>query len=364
MSTYDESLLAARFAALAPEPLAGSWADVRTRAGAAPESQTQHRRLDALHGRRRVLVVLAAVALVAVVAVSAYGLRAYFADRGYIGIPPNGAVPSTPKSGKLVASFWLKPARTNPNPRRVNAWVYTDGRLIWLRENDPEQPRAPEDASRWSSGLLEQRLTRKGVERIRSQIISTGLFGRTLDLIFPDSGEPCMSFIRVRNRDRLVRVGWTGPQCGRSRGWREATAEETRVVGRLKARLTDPASWLPASAWKQREIVPYVPSLFAVCSLKAQLREPSRVLPLLPAKARDLLRSRDWRRRSIGIYCFDATTEQARSLASGLDAAGPTKKGGAIMLNYQFGPIGSEQGRVVVFFLPYLPNGEIRWPGG
>ena len=34
MSTYEDSLLAARFAALAPEPLPGDWDEILGRAGA------------------------------------------------------------------------------------------------------------------------------------------------------------------------------------------------------------------------------------------------------------------------------------------------------------------------------------------
>ena len=34
MSTYEDNLLAARFSALAPEPLPGDWADVVGRVGA------------------------------------------------------------------------------------------------------------------------------------------------------------------------------------------------------------------------------------------------------------------------------------------------------------------------------------------
>ena len=65
MSTYDDSLLAARFAALAPEPLAGDWDDVLDRAGAARNGRRARRSRGP--GRRRLLVVLAAVALAAVV---------------------------------------------------------------------------------------------------------------------------------------------------------------------------------------------------------------------------------------------------------------------------------------------------------
>jgi hypothetical protein len=72
MTEYDDSLLAVRFAALAPEPLPGDWADVLRRAGAARKSSARTGRFDALQGRRRFLFVLALIALVAVVSASAF----------------------------------------------------------------------------------------------------------------------------------------------------------------------------------------------------------------------------------------------------------------------------------------------------
>ena len=99
MSTYDDNLLAARFAALAPEPLAGNWDEVLDRAGARKDRrQLGHSRAQ---GRRRLLVVLAVVAFVALVSASAFAVRAFVIDKGIVGLPPVGATPSTPESGVL-----------------------------------------------------------------------------------------------------------------------------------------------------------------------------------------------------------------------------------------------------------------------
>jgi hypothetical protein len=80
MSTYDDNLLATRFAALAPEPLAANWDEVLKRAGA----RKDRRRLghSSAQDRRRRLVVLAAALLVVVVgAASAFGtVRGLFGD--------------------------------------------------------------------------------------------------------------------------------------------------------------------------------------------------------------------------------------------------------------------------------------------
>ena len=106
MSTYEDNLLAARFAALAPEPLAGDWDDVS-------KGQALGRAADdsgipvAAGPRRRLLVVLAVVALVAVVSASAFAVRAFVIDKGIVGLPPVGATPSTPESGVLEMYYWV-----------------------------------------------------------------------------------------------------------------------------------------------------------------------------------------------------------------------------------------------------------------
>ena len=107
MTTYDDSLLAARFAALAPEPLAGNWDDVLRRSGVARETPGRLGRVGAFRGqRRRRLLVLAAAALVVVVATaSALAVRAFIVDRGFVGVPPEGATPSSPESGDLVVEW-------------------------------------------------------------------------------------------------------------------------------------------------------------------------------------------------------------------------------------------------------------------
>ena len=134
MSTYEDTL-ATRFAALAPEPLAGNWEDVLDRAGRA--RQSRRRFADSLQSRRRrQLVVLAAVALIVVVgAASALAVRAFVLDQGIVGLPPLGAAPSTPKKGELVFSFVF--AHTGGDPGRFSVRVYADGRLVSERIGDP-----------------------------------------------------------------------------------------------------------------------------------------------------------------------------------------------------------------------------------
>jgi len=378
MTTYEDSLLAARFAALAPQPLTGDWDEVLGRAGAARKGRRGLTRSRALQGRRRrLLVVLAAVALVAVGTAAAFGIRAFILDRGFIGLPPQGAAQSTPESGELVLSSWGRPtslgtisAPSFSGPPMHRAWVYADGRLIWDREGDH-----PFGGSERTTGFLEQRLTPEGVELLRTEVISTGLFRHDLALV---SGTGIhWGGINVRNGDRLVEVIWATPS---TLGWqddsarfRAATPEEARALERLNARLTDPASWLPASAWEDLEIRAYVPSRVAVCASGydpsiAPWNEPpqvdsSEIFALLPGPARDLLRAKGRRIADDDFCVYEVTTEEARAIAVALDVAGLERDDPEVWQAYTIDTPeairkqGWNQG--LVAFLTILPHGEV-----
>ena len=294
------------------------------------------------HGRRRRLVVLAVVALVAVATASAFAVRAFVIDKGIVGLPPVGATPSTPENGVLEMEYWV-----NGRETRSRNWVYADGRLIRLGGRANGRPRR---------GFVEQRLTREGVKLLRSEVVSAGGFGhdqppagsKSLDSFNPPT-------IQVRKGERLVPLRWASD------------------LERLEARLTDPESWLPASAWKQRKFKAYVPSRFEVCAGAVVVPDldkprqgrvvpmgPARIVALLPAAAQNVLRGRHWNARGAGPGCFAVTTNEARSLAKDLDGAGPAtaRKGGAIRLHYTFHAPGPSR-QVWISFDPFLPHGEV-----
>ena len=346
MSAYEDTLLAARFAALAPEPLAGDWDDVLDRVGAAPKGHREPERSRVVQGRRRrLIVVLAAVALVAVATASAFAVRA-LTDKGIVGLPPVGATPSTPEKG--VREMFL-------GVHHSANWVYADGRLIRFGARQANGRPLREAFNRWSMGFVEQRLTREGVKLLRSEIVSAGGFGEKP----PPGSDPLFNraIIEVRKGDQLVHLRWAND------------------LERLEARLTDLESWLPASAWKQRKIKAYVPSRFQVCaavlvndnppgSRFPQMR-PARIVALLPQAAQNVLRGRDWTADPPGPTstdsprCFDVTTKGARSLAKALDGAGPAKKG---RLNYTFNAPDPNR-QVLIGFNPYLPHGKTHCLG-
>lgn len=349
MSMYDDSELSGRFAALAPEPLSGNWDEVLDRAGMARNGRQRFERSRAVPGRRRrLVVVLAALALAAAVATAGWAIvREVVLHKSFIGLPPVGATRSAPESGELVIQYWAN--------IQGRGWLYADGRLITLR----------------NSGFLEQRLTPEGVELLRSEIVSTAvlapdnrLYGYLHSAPMPpprgcrpsyfhacERMPPFHAPMQVRNGDRLFYV------------------EHVSNPERLAERLADPASWLPASAWKDRQIRAYVASRYAISHFaQPQALERSRVLSLLPAAAEDLLRAKDavteqW--NPSPHYVSDLTTEEARALAQALDDAGlkPGKRANELFYVFEIpgtslDPQGRVRNEVFIYFEPTLPDGE------
>ena len=145
--------------------------------------------------------------------------------------------------------------------------------------------------------------------------------------------------------------------------------DHARDLDRLYARLSDPGSWLPASAWVERDARAYVASKYAVCHGGVppdQQIEQSRLLALLPAAARDLLGDAPLRQgalfgepgnfRPSYEYCADMTTDEARAVAVALDDAG-LHEDGSSQLNYRIEAPGSNPTEAAVSFEPYLPHG-------
>ena len=348
MSAYEDTLLAARFAALAPEPLAGNWDEVLERAGAAPKGHRGPDYSRVVHSsRRRPIVVLAAVAVVAVATASAFAVRS-LTDNDIVGLPPVGATPSAPEKGVREMYFAIN------GPRR-STWVYADGRVIRFGAKQANGRPLREAFNRWSMGFVEQRLTREGVKLLRSEIVSAGGFG---DAKPPPGSDPLLNraIIEVRKGDELVHLKWASD------------------LERLEARLTDLESWLPASAWKQRTVTAYVPSRYEVCAAiisnnaGAHVQEMSlaRIVALLPKAAQSALSFpslppfQSLPRSTAGPPgCFAVTTNEARPLANALDDARPAKKG---RLSYRFNAPGPSR-QVWITFNPYLPHGKTHCLG-
>jgi len=339
-------------------PGVADWDDVLNR------SRRQHR-------RHRVLVALASAALVVVGTASAFAVRAIVDGGGVTALPPEGSTPSTPKTGKLVLSYDGRPELSGFPGRFVpvnQVWVYADGRMIWRREGGPA------GVGGIRTGFLEQRLTAKGVDRVRSEIVSTGLFDR--DHVFESAHDLAWGTIQVRNGKRLVSAQWPSSRH-RTRGT-VPTKEQARALARLTELVSPPASWLPASAWEDRRLRSYVPSRYAICfSRNGRFLEPSRVLQFLPAAARRLLpgKARTYGafslfssdRASLSVTCSQVTITEAHALNGIFSGAGlerePRRGGDGVWVNDRFRgrpPIHS----VFISFEPILPHGEWEAMGG
>jgi hypothetical protein len=411
MTTYDDNRLASRFAALAPDPLPGDWADVLCRSGVAQEKPWRLGRLGAFRGRRRRrLLVFAAATLVVVVATaSALAVRAFIVDRGFIGVPPEGATPSTPESGELVLQWWGRSATVAGAPK-TRVWVYADGRIIWS-QNGSRSGQIPEGANELSSGYLEQRLTPDGVEILRSEVVGLldrsralletfspkdvwddgrGLPGRLALFVPGDSGVGGAS-VEVRDGDRFLHL--RSEQIGGAPGSEEfrrhlddernyldgtiATPEQVSDLRRIDALVTDPASVLPPSAWAVREIRAYVPSYYEVCIDSSPPKDASQLLSSLPTRAADVLRDKSRTRSEGGFeaqtdngpvelpgrsvrYCSKLTTEEARVVADGLSGLGQDSRWNTnrFHLAYRVAEGAHDWEGTSIWFEPYFPNGR------
>ena len=241
---------------------------------------------------------------------------------GFIGLPPEGAAPSTPERGELVLEF----LGDRPGiDRWTHMWMYADGRLIWRQDvNVPYDGRV--------TGLLERRLTPEGLDLLLSEVVSTGLFDQNLDLAIEGlTPVDICGFgpgIEVRNRDRLVRLTWLRG-CGEPE-LQLATPEQADAVVRLVGRLADPASWLPENAWEDQEIRAYVPSRYAICANLVDLPEgvprsawpkTSEIVDQLPGPVKALIYA-DGRVIPESGGCYEVTTDEARAIVRALDDAG------------------------------------------
>jgi hypothetical protein len=341
-------------------------------------------------GRRR-LVVLALVTLVVAVGTASAigGVRAFFLDRGFIGLPPEGATPSAPESGELVVYL---------DKHHYHAWVYDDGRMIWWRDG-----RVPEGANELMSGYLEQRLTPEGVELVRSTVV--GLVDRSRSLLEPVPDDPrpgpfsglalfvppdySGGSVEVPDGDELVRLKWltVGANAKEDAWTREnfvgtsATPEQLAALRRVEALLIDPSSVLPASAWAVQEVRAYVPSHYAVCIRTAPPKDASHLLSLLPPRAADLLRNKSRTSSEADLlsnidqvpghmvvigrsvtHCSKLTTEEAREVANAVSRL--ARHPWPLTLMYDVDEGVNNLGPTTISFDPYFPDGQFLLFGG
>jgi hypothetical protein len=225
--------------------------------------------------------------------------------------------------------------------------LYADGRLLWHTNDDPfeDEPRGV-NGPRPKTGWLEQRLTPEGTELLRSELVSSGLLGPGQQP--PDYTCPPGSY----RADARV-----GDHYEYYRG---------ELPRDLVERIAEPASWLPTSAWEDREVRPFVPASYSVCITGEEPRiSVAEIATALPARVGDLVRARDWEENHAGPvqwwWCTGVATEDARTFTEALDAPGiernehPWVPGPEYLFEYQDA---SRSEMLRISFRPDLPAGS------
>jgi hypothetical protein len=278
---------------------------------------------------------------------------------GIVGLPTPGATPSAPKHGRLV--LYLEGGAGGPF---TAVWVYADGRVVWGDMGGFPDVAPTEGAT----GFVEQHLAPAGVEFLRTQVISTGLFEHDLALLRGPS-EPGFLTIKVRNGGRLVWLTWAVHENYRvGKDAQLATPQQASALDEITALIADPTSW-PASVWEDQDLETFVPTkyqvwlrLFRDQGSGPDLHVGAREWALLPATATSLLSLGT----KVNSASYELTTDQTRALAEAMKEAGlePLMMPmGEAALRYRL-EVPYEPGTsLYVFFGPVLPHGEAIFLG-
>jgi len=277
---------------------------------------------------------------------------------GAIPLPPEGATPSTPETGELVASISFSRFIdfVDSNRWRDSAIiVYADGRVIQVGGIADGQQATVADA------VTEQRITPEGVEQVRSAFLSTRAFDS--EQHSTDFAIACACIIRVRDGDRLLSVPTqlTPPKSN-------IDPQANPNVESLFNFVTHLDSSLSPSAWQDRNIKSYVPSHYRACvsELGTTLGPvPDLSVALaqhLPAATAQLLTGSQLI-PGFG-HCTDLTAADARSVAEGLFNAGIGHNPNVPWPQYQSDVTDGTPPTIGINVEPLLPDGSpLMGPG-
>jgi hypothetical protein len=226
--------------------------------------------------------------------------------RHFAGFPPVGVKASTPTTGRLVLGL---------RPTATTQWnVYADGRIIWQKWTPSgDATVVPKGARRLDTGYIQQRLTLRGVQLLRSKVLATGLFEHNLMLAVGRGN--AWVFHQVRVGDRMVKVnGVPSPDPSWKEHFTAATPAQTRALGWIAALAADPARWLPTSVWANRQIRAFLPACYSI----AFDRGYPNISKLPPPAGKALSQYKLLRRHGYQVL----TTGQARVLLQAFVEAG------------------------------------------
>ena len=291
-----------------------------------------------------------------------------------VAFPPPGVGPSTPATGRVVVSFSAEDVRQisafEPDEvERVVVNVYEDGSVIWSRcifeaWTDGPRQRPNEDgcvpariagtSDVISTGWVQQRLTPSGVELLRTELLSTGLFERDFESVTTNSTD-LVEYLhaQVRQEDRLLNVDavYQGLDINPPRPKVLTGLEHIQGV------LIDLDAWLPETAWAEKEITAFIPSSYSFwfkrASVGALLRDAVSVEVVklgpqeLPPPA-DALLTREG--------CEVVTLAELRAVVDGFADVGITSSAEMSSMDIiAYLVIATDPG-VAVYFEPSLPG--------
>jgi hypothetical protein len=246
--------------------------------------------------------------------------------------------PISSEPGQLVLN--LRTWSADPDPAFDELAVYADGRVIWVADEQV--------------GFVAQRLTAVGVERLRSRVLSAGLFDGDLALGIDGVG---WGNITVDLGDRPVIVAWGSSSVdvsglGLEDRFVRATSAQVAGVTELEAFLRDPVTWgFPEDMYVQRQVRPFVSSHLWV---GYDRRVPN--LSILPSPAREILTRA--LRPSVGPDCELISIAEAREVARALFQAGILAPDYDVRLGFAFDLPNARAGRSPSFVhvSPALPH--------
>lgn len=242
--------------------------------------------------------------------------------------------PISSEPGELV--FNLRSWSADPDPIFVEVAAYADGRVMWVADE--------------RVGFVAQRLTAGGVERLRSRVLSAGLFDGNLALGMDGAG---WGSVTVNRGDRSVIVAWGGSSVnvsglGLEDSFVRATSEQAAEVSELDAFLRDPVGWgFPDDAYVQHEVTPYVPS-----HLWLSYDRSVPILSNLPSAAREILTR--VLRSPVRDECELISIAEAQEVAQALAGAGILEPDYEVRGGFAFVEPGSGS---FVHLNPALPHG-------
>jgi dipeptidyl aminopeptidase/acylaminoacyl peptidase len=241
--------------------------------------------------------------------------------------------PVSSEPGQLVLN--LRTWTADPDPAFVEVAVYADGRVIWVADE--------------RVGFVAQRLTAGGVERLRSRVLSAGLFDGDLALGIDGVG---WGNVTVDRGDRSVIVAWGSSPVnvsglGLEAPFVRATSAQSAEVIELEAFLRDPVTWeFPDDVYVQREVTPYVSS-----HLWVGYDRSAPILSNLPSPAREILTS--VLRPPVRPDCELISIAEAQEIALALAGAGILEPDNEVRRGFAFDEPGS---RSFVHLHPALPH--------